>query len=87
MENWDLKKLNKGIKDFDFIDFKLAQMASFAFGLMIIKLFPFLRRIGFKKILGLMVLSGARPAYKFLTQCDVNNEASDEASDEIPSEE
>ncbi len=77
MEKWDLEKLNKGVKKLDFIDFKLSQMASFAFGLMLVKIFPFLRRVGFKKILGLMVLSGARPFYKFFTQSDLPSEVID----------
>ncbi len=82
MENWDLEKLNKGIKNLDFIDFKLSQLASFAFGVMIVKLFPFVRRIGFKKILGLMIFSSVRPFYRFLSQSDESQQAADDFSAE-----
>ena len=82
MENWDLKRLNKGVKNLDFIDFKLSQLASFAFGLMLVKLLPFLRKIGFKKILGLMILSGLRPCYKFFEQSQAEQELPEETSAE-----
>ncbi len=75
MENWDLDKLNERTKRLDFFDFKLSQMAGFFFGIFLIKMFPFLRRVGFKKIFILMCLSGARPLLKFLGEdenCDEN---------------
>ncbi len=82
MENWNLEKLNKGVKKLDFIDFKLSQLASFAFALMVVKMFPFLRRLGFKKLLGLLVLSGVRPFCKFFPLSDLHAKVVDEEASE-----
>ncbi len=78
MDNWDLDKLNERTKRLDFFDFKLAQIAGFFFGIFLIKIFPFLRRVGFKKILILMCLSGARPLLKFFGECEACEDSADD---------
>ena len=82
MKNWNLEKLNKSVKKLDFVDFKLSQLSSFAFALMIVKIFPFLRRLGFKKLLSLLVLSGFRPFCKFFPLNELHSQEIDEESPE-----
>ncbi|MFH1189894.1 MAG: hypothetical protein V1682_04320 [Candidatus Omnitrophota bacterium] len=62
------KMLNEKIKRMTVVDIGLVKLASFVFGILIVKIFPDLLSIGYPALIIIILACGAKPLYKMWIQ-------------------